>query len=87
MFVHSINQNKEENIEALGINERRLAILQEKVYKTSNPFLIKKYLNKKMDFEWYSFQTEIYTEYWNRDVTDDLKRLRDRDKIDRPVPN
>ncbi len=40
-----------------------------------------------MDFEWYSFQTEIYTEYWNRDVTDDLKRLRDRDKIDRPVPN
>ncbi len=27
MFVHSINQNKEENIEALGINERRLAIL------------------------------------------------------------
>lgn len=27
MTVHSINQNKEENIEALGINERRLAIL------------------------------------------------------------
>lgn len=70
----------EKNTEALGSEERSLAILKEKVYKTSNPFLIKKYLNKKIDFEWYSFQTEIYTEYVNRDIIESLKELRDSEE-------
>ncbi len=69
-------------MEKLNREDQRLAILKEKAYKTSNPFLIKKYIKKKEELEWFSFEIEIYLEYKNRDVIHKLEALRDSE-IDR----
>ena len=73
----AFKETLEESLEKLNREDQRLAILKEKAYKTSNPFLIKKYIKKKEELEWFSFEIEIYLEYKNRDVIHKLEALRD----------
>lgn len=77
VLINSIKEVKNHNLDVLEQKESELARLKKKVHKTSNPFLIRKYLKEKLDFEWESFQVELFIEFLNRDIIDKLKKVRD----------
>lgn len=73
LLLNAIQEVKDSNLETLEQKESQLDTLKKRAYKTSNPFLIRKYLNEKLDFEWESFQIEMIIEYLNGDVINRLK--------------
>lgn len=85
VLLKTIQEVKNHNLEVLEQKESELARLKEKAYKTSNPFLIRKYLNEKLDFEWESFQIEMFIEFLNRDVIDNLKSLKDSENPEKTL--
>lgn len=72
ILFETIQEVRDHNLDILERKESQLTILKKKAYRTSNPFLIRKYLNEKLDFEWKSFELEIYTDFLDRNVIDRL---------------
>ena len=46
-------------------NEKKMNALKEKASKTSNPFLIRRYLKKKLAYECALFQVRVFSEFLN----------------------
>lgn len=70
------------NMDIIKELEPKLKKLKEKCSKTSNPFLIKKYLKMKFDFEYACLQIEAFTEYLHKDTIHKLVALRESEAYD-----
>ncbi len=70
------------NMDIIKELEPKLKKLKEKCSKTSNPFLIKKYLKMKFDFEYACLQIEAFTEYLHKDTIHKLVELRKSEAYD-----
>ncbi len=65
------------NLDIIKELEPKLKRLKEKCSKSSNPFLIRKYLRMKLDFEYACLQIEAFSEYLNKPLINQLIRLKE----------